>query len=426
VVFLYVLFIMKNPLEVGVIPQTKPKSFKAFDVNLDLEIKLNDKYLLAEDYLNILRALDFEPCLNDVLDTVYLYNKTDKIYINLSDSFTIYLYEKIKTIVVKKYGRKASNIDFSNALTAGAINNTYNPIKDILEGKAWDGVERLDDFMSYFKDTNDVFKEYLTFFLFGSIERLYNGFQNPILVLDGGQGLGKSYLVSWLAKPFKDYFKSGELQPDNKDGKMDIVENFIFDYSEASNLNKKEINALKSFITLDFIKERGLYQSQKSIRKVIANIIMTKNSNGGFLRDTTGNRRYHIANLETINKDYSTKFEPLDIWLEIYHRWTLDTGKSWITNLDTAKRDLINKGHEESNPVFELLDELVMPLEGGFISVNDLYQTLENKDKSFQRRIQSKVIEEYFLSKYKIQKRKSQKAGVTGKYGFEGVYLKDI
>lgn len=420
---------MLHPIEARVIPQTKPKSFKAFDVNLDLEsldIKLNDKYLLAEDYLNILRALSFEPCLNDVLDTVYLYNKTDKEYKNLSDNFTIYLYEKVKIILAKKYGKKASNIDFNNALTAGAINNTYNPIKDILEGKAWDGVERLDDFMSYFKDSNDVFKEYLTFFLFGSIERLYKGFQNPILVLDGGQGLGKSYLVSWLARPFKNYFKSGELQPDNKDGKMDIVENFIFDYSEASNLNKKEINALKSFITLDFIKERGLYQSQKSIRKVIANIIMTKNSNGGFLRDTTGNRRYHIANLLDINKAYSDKFEPLNIWLEIHYRWTLDKDKSWIENLDKDKRDLINKGHEESNPVFELLDELATPLDGGFISVNDLYQTLESKDKSFNRRIQSKVIEEYFLSKYNIKKIKTYKAGNAGVWGFKNLNLKGL
>jgi len=417
----------QNGLEKIVKPK---KQFYKFDLDLDLEkldLELeNKKVVLAKDYLAILEKLGFIPCLNTVLDNIYLYSEKDKKYIYLNDNFSIFLFEKVKIILAKKYDRKASKVDFDNALTTGAFINDFDPIKTVLESKEWDQKPRLESFLNHFKDTNKVFSEYFKFWLFGSLERLYNkgGFQNPVLVLDGKQGMGKSFLAEWIAKPFDNYFKCGKIDPKNKDGKLDLVENFVFEWGETSNINKKDINSLKQILTQTRIKEREAYARYKSNRKVIANIISTKNFSGGFLRDITGNRRYNIVSLESINKGYSKDSKPLDIWLEALHLWKLDTEKSWIKNFDTEKRDLINKGYEETNPLFDLLDEVVEPLAGGFLPINSLYKRLENEDKSFSRRLQSKNVVEYFLSKYTTKKTKSQKTETKGKYGFSGFILK--
>jgi hypothetical protein len=298
---------------------------------------------------------------------------------------------------LKKIGCKK---DLSRTLLNSAIVHMckdYNPLQEFFTNNEWDGTARLQDFLSHFKDRHGVASEYLTHFMFGSVQRLFKTHQNPVLVLDGNQSMGKSYLVKWLAKPFgsKYYKEDGYLNPDDKDSKLELTTNFMYEWGEAKNFSQKEIHSLKSLVFSDNITERRPYARYAQERKLIANIIMTKNGGDGFLRDDTGNRRFHTLFMTEIDKSYSEKFDPAQIWLEVYALWLIDKEENWKT-INLEAKDAIDKEAFDEPACWAALDEVVGYTGeemDDFLTAHSVHDYLSEKDHKWDRN--KKMYQEY-------------------------------
>lgn len=71
-----------------------------------------------------------------------------------------------------------------------------------------------------------------------------------VLILQGGQGVGKStFLLGLAPKELSDYVFSGNLNPNNKDSIIQLSETIICQLDELETLTKYKEGALKELIT---------------------------------------------------------------------------------------------------------------------------------------------------------------------------------
>lgn len=213
----------------------------------------------------------------------------------------------------------------TDAIMITAKQNEYHPIKDYLNGLTWDGVSRIQQLAQYFvlknpKEYSGLFPVMLRKWLIGAIARVMDGDQNPMLVLEGGQNIGKSTFAKWLC-PEEKYYRESSIDPDSKDHRIATSEIWVWEVGELGSTTKKaDREALKSFLTTEIFTERAAYGKYNQPYRAIASYIGTVNDESGFLNDPTGNRRFWTIGIESINYQY-TSLSVNDIWAEAMHAY---------------------------------------------------------------------------------------------------------
>jgi len=127
--------------------------------------------------------------------------------------------------------------------------------------------------------------------------------QNHILVLSGGQGIGKDHLCKTLCGGLGQFFVPFLIQQQERDTYQQLISGLVCWISEYDRTNKTEVATLKNMITADRAYFRSAYGRKPNYYTVRASFISTTNVDG-ILRDWTGNRRYHIIELEGIDWNY--------------------------------------------------------------------------------------------------------------------------
>lgn len=254
-----------------------------------------------------------------------------------------------------------------------AFNHPYHPVKEWLSGQmGWDGTPYIQQLAGYFVDLDGVFSWLLEKWMIGAVAKIFtNGdAQNPMLVLDGKQNLGKSQFVWWLIPNIlrKDFFFEGAIQPENKDYQLRLSRIWIWEVMELGlTLRKADREALKAFITLKQVTSRRVYGREDIVKPAMSSFIGTINNEGGFLTDPTGHRRFRPCHLTSINWDYATDIYQGDIWAEAYARYLM--GETY--KLTPQEINLLDPIRER----YELID----PYSEGLIRYFDLYPGDESK-----------------------------------------------
>ena len=218
----------------------------------------------------------------------------------------------------------------TDAIMITAKQNEYHPIKDYLNGLKWDGISRIQQLAQYFTLKDELQKEpkYVSLFssmlrkwLIGAIARIMDGDQNPMLVLEGPQGIGKSTFAKWLC-PDPKYHKESGIDPDNKDHRIATSEVWIWEVGELGSTTKKaDREALKSFLTTKTFTERAAYGKYNQPYRAMASFIGTVNDENGFLNDPTGSRRFWTIGIKSIDYKYADALSIDDIWAEAMHAY---------------------------------------------------------------------------------------------------------
>lgn len=256
------------------------------------------------------------------------------------------------------------------ALAAVSYRRRYHPVKHYLESlPEWDGVERVDRLLIEYlwADDNIYVREVTRKTLVAAVARVFEpGCKfDQMLVLVGPQGAGKSSLFSSLAGEwFSDSLKM-DMMNRIKDAGEQIQGKWIVEIGEMSGMKKADIEAVKSFVSRRSDDYRNAYGHYAEDRPRQCIIVGSTNSEDGFLRDITGNRRFWPVNIRkgpevrTVNISRKTIDQ---IWAEA--KILYETGESLILSPETeamaveAQREAMEQD-DRQGIVEEYLDRLV-------------------------------------------------------------------
>lgn len=236
------------------------------------------------------------------------------------------------------YGSFSERI-YKNALAKIADDRRYHPIRDYLNALApWDGVPRVDRLLVTTLGAADTpYVHAITRkMLCAAIARvMVPGTKfDTVVVMIGPQGTGKSTLVSKLAMK---WFNDSLMLTDTKDktAPEKLQGYWIHEISELAGLRKGDQETMKGFLSRQNDIFRPAYGRHSTPHKRQCIFVGTTNAEQGFLRDTTGNRRFWPVTVpgyaqdlpDTVPEDaasfhkhsWELKQEDIDqIWAEAY------------------------------------------------------------------------------------------------------------
>lgn len=184
------------------------------------------------------------------------------------------------------------------------------PLEFLVDIPEWDGQDRISA-MAYLVKMRptgvsvEAFSELLKEWCALVFERLHNPMiQNRILVLQGGQGIGKDTWTSMLVDGLGQFCVPLAVVKEDKDTYLNLHRGLIMKISEFDKTAKTEVSTLKDIITAPSTNLRAPYAKDSKVRLSRCSFISSANAEN-LLRDTTGNRRFLIFELESIQYAYA-------------------------------------------------------------------------------------------------------------------------
>lgn len=315
---------------------------------------------------------------------------------------------------------------FDKAFLIVCNQRSYNPLKLKIDNIAWDGEERIENFLHYvFKCDDTAYTREVSRLIFaGGIHRLYNPgckFDSVPILIGTRQGEGKSTVVRWLAM-IKDYYCSVKTI-DGKNGIEEIMGKWICELDELIAVTRaKEVEAVKSFISRMSDHYRAAYNifTNDIPRKCI--FIGTTNK-AQCLTDPTGNRRFlpivtHSSGYDIFSREDEIKSYIEQCWGEAKAKYDADKLPPYPKKeLDTIFREMQGNATEEDVRQGLIEDYLNDKKVGSCVCVLELwYKALKMRDDTIPSRKDSNDIV-IIMSKFEEWERQEK----TSRFEFYGV-----
>lgn len=210
---------------------------------------------------------------------------------------------------------------FKDALLAVvAGERIYHPIKDYFAGLVWDGIPRLDTLLIDYCGAEDTpyTRAVTRKTLCAAVARVYEPGRkfDSILVLSGPQGIGKSTFFAKLGGAwYSDSLAISDMK--DKTAAEKLQGYWILELGELAGIKKVDVETVKSFVTRVDDKYRQAYGMVVESHPRSCIIVGTTNSESGFLRDITGNRRFWPVQVSEHGSHHPWDLEEIDqVWAE--------------------------------------------------------------------------------------------------------------
>lgn len=143
--------------------------------------------------------------------------------------------------------------------------------------------------------------------------------QNEMIILKGGQGIGKDFLISALLDGLGQFIEPFIVLEQEKDNLDMLARSAVLHLSEFDRLNYKCVGTVKNLITIPWATWRPAHAAKAKSSFFRCSFIGSCNEDR-MLRDSTGNRRFIILDIADIKRDYPTKESPqiLAQWWALY------------------------------------------------------------------------------------------------------------
>jgi hypothetical protein len=241
------------------------------------------------------------------------------------DNFGVF--RQLTDQLLSKYRTKAREHGLSpdavvDTVMALALDNSFDPLLDVLNITKWDGVDRIEPLFNTINISGEPSKaerawylQFLKRWIVAAINKVYRpGSENNVLVLQGEQAAGKSRWLKRLTSIWPEGFGEGSINPENKDHELRHIDNFIWHVAEFdSTTNRREVGALKDFFTKDVINTRRPYARVAISANSICSFCASVNSHD-FLQDLTGNRRYLVIPVESV--EFMHDIDIIQLWAQ--------------------------------------------------------------------------------------------------------------
>lgn len=190
------------------------------------------------------------------------------------------------------YGLCVKSATVLEAVNAVAHDNAFHPVRQFLDGLAWDGTPRLEQWLQNHLGVTDseyarrVGKRWMV----SAVARVFSpGCKaDSVLILEGLQGAGKSTSMAVLGG---EWFMDTPFNLGDKDGYQAIRGKWIVELGELDAFNKAESTRAKQFFSASVDTYRESYG--RRVLDVPRQCVFVGTTNQDeYLKDDTGNRRY--------------------------------------------------------------------------------------------------------------------------------------
>lgn len=204
--------------------------------------------------------------------------------------------------------------------------NSYHPVQQYLNSLDWDGTPRVKTWLVRYLGANDDPYARLVggCWLIGAVARMLRPGckMDNVLILEGGQGKGKSTALSILGG---EWFTDTPFELGSKDGFLAMRGKWIIELSELDTFNRAESTKAKHFFAASVDTYREPYGRRTF--DVARQCLFAGTTNGDeYLKDDSGNRRYWPIRTWGINHDALTGCRD-QLWAEAVHLFK--TGELW-------------------------------------------------------------------------------------------------
>lgn len=217
-----------------------------------------------------------------------------------------------------------SQRNYDIAVTKVTDDRSYHPIREYLSNlPKWDGVPRVDTLLIDYLDAQDnaYVRAVTRKMLCAAVQRVWTpGIKyETMLVLSGPQGIGKSTLIARLAG---EWFSDSLSLSDTKDktAAEKLQGYWILEIGELAGMRKTEEEILRSFLSCQNDVYRAAFARRPTPHPRQCIFFGTTNAFNGYLRDTTGNRRFWPVRVNGKGTKHSWELTASDvaqIWAEV-------------------------------------------------------------------------------------------------------------
>jgi predicted P-loop ATPase len=230
------------------------------------------------------------------------------------------------TTTLEHYGFKPSTERTRTAVEAVAAIDRIHPVRQYFNSLEWDGVKRLEKWLTYYCGAESQPAEYLsrvgTCWLVAGVKRVFEPgcvFHN-MLVLEGKQNIGKSRTLRELATFGRDieeeyYTDSIRFGMIDKPSALQILQGkLIVEFGELADMDSHSDESLKAWISQnadEMVKKWEKYATKYPRQFILAGTT----NNDSWLKDPTGNRRYWPVRCEAFDIE-ALKADKEQLWAE--------------------------------------------------------------------------------------------------------------
>lgn len=266
---------------------------------------------------------------------------------------------------------------------------SYHPIREFIAGLPdWDGVPRVDTLLIDYlgAEDNEYVRAVTRKTLCAAVRRVLDpGCKfDSMLVLNGPQGVGKSTLIARLAGEwFSDSLNLGDTK--DKTAAEKLQGYWLLEIGELAGLKKAEVETLRSFLSRQNDIYRAAFgrRATPHLRQCV--FFGTTNAESGYLRDTTGNRRFWPIKTpggsmrrswQLTNEDVRQIWAEVLVYVKCGEKLYLDPG---MEQLAKAEQREAMESDEREGLVRDYLDTL-LPEDWGDMDVFERRNFLNGSD----------------------------------------------
>jgi predicted P-loop ATPase len=222
-----------------------------------------------------------------------------------------------------------------NALSVISTRNSFHPVREYLDGLAWDRKPRLQRWLATYAGANSQPPEYLErvgmWFMISAVARIYSpGCKvDHSIILEGKQGRGKSTLVKTLT-PNEEWFAEHNANLLDKDAYAILQGRWILELAELDSLRGADVGRTKRYMSTPTDCYRPVWARRVARFPRHCVFIGTVNESQ-YLRDATGNRRSWPVAIGVIDIDALIRDRD-QLWAEAVHHYR--NGAIWWPQRD--------------------------------------------------------------------------------------------
>lgn len=269
---------------------------------------------------------------------------------------------ELRYLIETTYGLD-SKLKIEDETTNVANRNAFHRVRDYLKSLNWDKKERMERvFIDYLGAEDSEYTRTVSrkFFIAGVGRVMSPGLKfDNMLVLEGPQGIGKSYLLKLLGGQ---WFSDSLTTVQGKEAYEQLRGCWIIEMGELAALKRSDVEPIKQFISKQVDTYRVAYG--RRLTEFPRQCIFAGTTNDAtFLRDKTGNRRFWPVKVGVSEVKKSLWADDIryvigQIWAEAYQAFS--NGESvWVGKEIEEVAKEVQKAHTEENPLDGLIREFL-------------------------------------------------------------------